>query len=89
LQLNFIPKKVFLRVGIFGEVKPASCWVSLVEGDEMLLADSFGSDEVELEKFVRKVTGYGLGDLDPWPFHGDEGVVDPPRLCNLVEFEKI
>ncbi len=44
-----VHEEVFLRVGIFIEVKPASGWVSLVEGDEMLLAVALRCDGVELE----------------------------------------
>ena len=78
MQFHCIPEKVFLRVGIFGKVEPASRWVSLVKCKEMLLVLSICCGKVELEDFVWEIAEYGLGDLYPWPLNGDEGAVDPP-----------
>ena len=55
----------------------------------MLLVVALSCDEVELKEFVGEVARYGLGYLNPWPFHGDKGAVDPPGLCDLAEFEEV
>ena len=49
LQFYCIPEEIFLRVGVIGEVEPASRWVSLIKCEEMLLAVSVGCGEVDLE----------------------------------------
>ena len=50
----------------------------------MLLAVSRDGCEGALKKFVQEVDGYGLYYLDLWPFHGDEGTVDPPVFVILL-----
>ena len=62
--------------------------ISLVERDEVLLGIALSCVEVELEEFVVEVAGYGLGYLNPWPFHSGEGVVDPPVFVILLNSKR-
>ena len=67
--------------------RPAG-FLSIVERYEVLLAVALSCDEVEIEEFVDEVAGYGMGYVNPWPFHSDERVVDPPVFVILLSSKR-
>ena len=71
------------------EVHSSSGRVPLVEGEEVLLPVPRICNEGALEGFLVEVGNDGLGDLYPRPFDCGVRFVDPSRLADPVELEKI